>query len=41
MTSNELYACIGMNAEGIYRVSGHAQDVISIKEKFDKGIQCK
>ena len=30
--------CIGMNTEGIYRISGHAQDTLSIKEKFNKGI---
>ena len=27
-----------MDTEGIYRISGHAQDTLLIKEKFDKGI---
>jgi len=27
----------GMTTEGIYRISGHAQDTMAIKEKFDKG----
>ena len=29
--------CTGMDTEGIYRISGHAQDTLLIKEKFDKG----
>ena len=28
---------LGMTTEGIYRISGHAQDTMAIKEKFDKG----
>lgn len=33
-----IIMCTGMDTEGIYRISGHAQDTLSIKEKFDKGI---
>ncbi|XP_065898363.1 N-chimaerin-like isoform X2 [Dysidea avara] len=29
----------GMTTEGIYRISGHAQDTMTIKEKFDKGVE--
>ena len=36
-----IIICIGMNTEGIYRISGHAQDTLSIKERFNKGIYNK